>query len=163
MIVFRVSPAERPLPNPKAPPQPSPRGGSSNWSPSPTLPKGRELILAVFEAVGCGSFPLGKAGMGLLWWTERTPGNSVGVAFPQPRVEVRSASTLGINIIRWSNAVSVALSRRRYSNANPSPPICRGIILPSITPTAKRNSYRVAKIVRAATQGRGATRLNPGL
>ena len=26
----------------------------------------------------------------------RTPGNSVGVAFPQPRVEVRSASTLGI-------------------------------------------------------------------
>ena len=25
----------------------------------------------------------------------RTPGNSVGVAFPQPRVEVRSASTLG--------------------------------------------------------------------
>ena len=26
----------------------------------------------------------------------RTLGNSVGVAFPQPRVEVRSASTLGI-------------------------------------------------------------------
>ena len=45
----------------------------------------------------------------------RSPGDSVGVAFPQPRVEVRSASTLGIYIIRWSNAVSVALSRRRYS------------------------------------------------
>ena len=45
----------------------------------------------------------------------RTPGNSVGVAIPQPRVEVRSASTLGIYILRWSNAVSVALSRRRYS------------------------------------------------
>ena len=32
------------------------------------------------------------------------PGNSVGVALPQPRVEVLSASTLGIYIIRWSNA-----------------------------------------------------------
>ena len=41
-------------------------------------------------------------------------GNSVGVAFPQPRVEVRSASTLGIYIIRCSNAVGVAVSRRRY-------------------------------------------------
>ena len=60
-----------PLPNPpKARHQPT-------ESPSPTLPKGRELILAVFEAVGCGSFPLGKVGMGLLlvrfalaegWW-----------------------------------------------------------------------------------------------
>ena len=49
-------------------------------SPSPTLPKGRELILAVFEAVECGSFPLWKVGMGLLSRTERTPGNSVGVA-----------------------------------------------------------------------------------
>ena len=28
--------------------------------------------------------------------TVRTPGNSVGVAISQPRVEVRSASTLGI-------------------------------------------------------------------
>ena len=44
----------------------------------------------------------------------RTPGNSVGVAFPKPRVEVRSASTLGAIYKRWSNAVSVALSRRRY-------------------------------------------------
>ena len=34
----------------------------------------------------------------------RTPGNSVGVAFPQPRVEVRSASTLGAIYKRWSNA-----------------------------------------------------------
>ena len=41
-------------------------------------------------------------------------GNSVGVAFPQPRVEVRSASTLGIYIIRCSNSVGVAFSRRRY-------------------------------------------------
>ena len=40
--------------------------------------------------------------------------NSVGVAFPQPRVEVRSASTLGAIYKRWSNAVSVALSRMRY-------------------------------------------------
>ena len=35
-------------------------------APSQTLPKGRELIPAMFEAVGCCSFPLGKAGMGLL-------------------------------------------------------------------------------------------------
>ena len=41
-------------------------------------------------------------------------GNSVGVAFPQPRVEGRSTSTLGIYIIRYSNAVSIAVSRRRY-------------------------------------------------
>ena len=58
----------------------------------------------------------------------RTPGNSVGVAFPQPRVEVHSASTLGAIYKRWSNAepkvtgaalcgaerYSFALSRRRY-------------------------------------------------
>ena len=55
-------------------------------SPSPTLPKGRESILAVFKEFSQDSFPLGKAGMGLLWWTERIPGTSVGVAIPQPRV-----------------------------------------------------------------------------
>ena len=44
--------------------------------------------------------------------TVRTPGNSVGVAIPQPRVEVRSASTLGIHTKKKCNAVSVALSRR---------------------------------------------------
>ena len=60
-----------------------------------TLPKGREFILAVLEEVVVHTFPLGKAGMGPsfglfsfpvgkvrkgLWWTGRTPGNSVGVA-----------------------------------------------------------------------------------
>ena len=35
-------------------------------SPSPTLPKGRELVLAVFKAVWRFSFPLGKAGMVLV-------------------------------------------------------------------------------------------------
>ena len=43
--------------------------------------------------------------------------NSVGVAFPQPRVEVRSASTLGIYMIRYSNSVGVAISRRRYTQS----------------------------------------------
>ena len=43
-------------------------------------PQGREFLLAVFEAIVWYSFPLGKAGMGLLWWMVRTPGNSVGVA-----------------------------------------------------------------------------------
>ena len=58
------------------------------------------------------SFPLGKARMGL------SPGNSVGVAISQPRVEVRSASTLGIGTKKDSNSVGVALSRRRYRSRN---------------------------------------------
>ena len=48
--------------------------------PSPALPKGRESILAVFKDVWWRSFPLEKAGMGLLCWLVRTPGNSDGVA-----------------------------------------------------------------------------------
>ena len=54
------------LQQPEAPPQPSPRGGS------PYL-----LCVRAFE---WRSFPLGKAGMGLLCWLVRTPGNSDGVA-----------------------------------------------------------------------------------
>ena len=49
-------------------------------SPSSSLPKRRELLPAVFDVVAWCSFPLGKAGMGLLYWMVRTPGNSVGVA-----------------------------------------------------------------------------------
>ena len=37
-------------------------------SPSPTLPKGREFILAVLEEVVVHTFPLGKAGMGPSFW-----------------------------------------------------------------------------------------------
>ena len=37
-------------------------------SPSLTLPTGREFILAVFEEVVVHTFPLGKAGMGPLFW-----------------------------------------------------------------------------------------------
>ena len=40
--------------------------------PSLTLPKGREFVLAVFEEVVVGSFPLGKAGMGLHFATAVT-------------------------------------------------------------------------------------------
>ena len=40
--------------------------------------------------------------------------NSVGVAISQPRVEVRSASTLGKNTTLLSYSVRVAVSRRRY-------------------------------------------------
>ena len=62
--------------------------------------------------------PLGELG----WGTLLVPfvvglvssSNSVGVALSQPRVEVRSASTLGIGTKKGSNAVSVAFSRRRY-------------------------------------------------
>ena len=60
------------------------------------------------------------------------------------------------------NSVGVAISRRRYPNATPSPPICRGIIQLSITPTAKRNSYRVAILVGALPRVAGHAR-NPGL
>ena len=109
-------------------------------------------------------------------WLPISSGNSVGVAVPQPRVEGRSTSTLGIHIIRYSNSEGVAISRRRYPNANPSPPICRGIIqlsifstntflaiiLLQVTPTAKRNSYRVAILVGALPRVAGHAR-NPGL
>ena len=53
--------------------------------------------------------------------THVSSGNSVGVAIPQPRVEVRSASTLGTCIERCSNSVGVAFSRRRY----PQQAICK--------------------------------------
>ena len=56
----------------------------------------------------------------------------------------------------------MAISRRRYPNANPSLPICRGIIQLSITPTAKRNSYRVAILVGELPRVAGHAR-NPGL
>ena len=102
--------------------------------------------------------------------------NSEGVAISQPRVEGRSTSTLGKDIKRDSYSVRVAISRRRYSSANPSLPICRGIIqlgiistnpflaiiLLQVTPTAKRNSYRVAILVRALPRVAGCAR-NPGL
>ena len=40
--------------------------GRQTKSPSPALPKGRELLSAVFEAFRQEFFPLGKVGMGLL-------------------------------------------------------------------------------------------------
>ena len=48
----------------------------------------------------------------------RNPGNSVGVAISQPRVEACSASTLGKYIIMFSYSVRVAISRRRYSQSD---------------------------------------------
>ena len=52
---------------------------ADGW-PLPGPPKGRESLLAVFKDVWWRSFPLGKAGMGLLCWLVHTPGNSDGVA-----------------------------------------------------------------------------------
>ena len=104
------------------------------------------------------SRPLGRAGEG----PPVSSGNSVGVAISQPRVEGRSTSTLGIYIIKCSNSDGVAVSRRRYHNAIPSLPISRGIIQLSITPTAKRNSYRVAILVGQLPRVAGHAR-NPGL
>lgn len=100
---------------PKAPPQ------SSRTSPG--LLKGLELIPFVFEAVGSSFFPLGKVGMELRtkamygWFIVggvhldnavgvalsrrrnsqmvcASSSNSVGFVISQPRVEVRSGSTL---------------------------------------------------------------------
>ena len=51
-------------------------------------------------------------------WPLASSGNSVGVTITQPRVEVRSASTLGKYIIMFSNSVRVAISRRRYSQSD---------------------------------------------
>ena len=50
------------------------------------------------------------------WYAPR--GNSVGVAISQPRVEVRSASTLGIIPHPLSNSTGVAISRRRYHQSS---------------------------------------------
>ena len=100
---------------PKAPPQSS--------RTSPDLLKGMDLIPSVFEAVGSSSLSLGKVGMELLtkamygWFIVdgvhldnavgvalscrgnsqmvcASSSNSVGFAISQPRVEVRSGSTL---------------------------------------------------------------------
>ena len=82
----------------------------------------------------------------------RALGNSVGVAITQPRVEAWSASTLGAVRKNDSNAVSVALSQRRYRSEFFLLIYCDKIQL-RITPTAKRNSYRVAILVGSLTQG----------
>ncbi len=81
--------------------------------------------------------------------------------FPSPGLRAKHA-TLGKDIKKDSNSAGVAISRRRYPDANPSLPICRGIIQLSITPTAKRNSYRVAILVGALPRVAGHAR-NPGL
>ena len=102
-------------------------------------------------------------------------GKVMELRFPSPGLRAKHA-TLGKDIKRDGNSVGVAISRRRYPNANPSLPICRGIIQLSIistnpllaiillrvTPTAKRNSYRVAILVGALPRVAGHAR-NPGL
>ena len=85
-----------------------------------------------------------------------------GVAFPQPRVEVRSASTLGIYIIRWSNSVGVAISRRRYTQCIIFTNPFLTIILLWVTPTANRNTYSVATLVGQLPRVACFAR-NPGL
>ena len=50
-----------------------------------------------------------------LWPTSSS--NSEGVAITQPRVEGRSASTLGMNHTLLSYSVRVAISRRRYAQS----------------------------------------------
>ena len=131
---------------------------SKHRGPIPTFPKGKEPHQTPLNTASRSPRPLGRAGEG----PPVSSGNSVGVAFSQPRVEGRSTSTLGIYIIRCSNSDGVAVSRRRYHNANPSLSICREIIQLSITPTAKRNSYRVAILVGQLPRVAGHAR-NPGL
>ena len=75
---------------------------------------------------------------------------------------MRSASTLGIGAKKSSNAVSVAFSRRRYPQQDNGKKCVDDYYKPSITPSANRNSFRVAIIVvqlpRVADYAR-----NPGL
>ena len=75
---------------------------------------------------------------------------------------MRSASTLGIGAKKSSNAVSVAFSRRRYPQQDNGKKCVDDYYKPSITPSANRNSFRVAiKVVllpRVADYAR-----NPGL
>ena len=87
---------------------------SQHRSPIPAFPKGKEAHQTPLNTASRDSRPLGRAGKG----PPVSSGNSVGVAFSQPRVEGRSTSTLGIYIIRCSNSDGVAVSRRRYHNAN---------------------------------------------
>ena len=47
-------------------------GREAHYEPLPNPPKGREFVLVVFEEVVVGSFPLGKAGMGLHFTTAVT-------------------------------------------------------------------------------------------
>ena len=76
------------------------------------------MLVASVRMVGVGNRMVGMGmvmvGMGVLVGMVQPCGNSEGVAISQPRVEACSASTLGIYNKRCSNAVSVALSRRRY-------------------------------------------------
>ena len=73
------------------------QGRASNESPIPTFPKGKEFLLTVFKAVRERSFLLVEmVRMGLIVAlpllvrvrreANTSSGNSVGVAFPQPRV-----------------------------------------------------------------------------
>ncbi len=69
MIVFRVSTTEKPLPNPKAPPHPSPRGGRSTqppktqqeWAPSPWGGPGRGFRRAREGALQISCFCTGAS------------------------------------------------------------------------------------------------------
>ena len=105
-----------------------------------------------------------------------SPGNSVGVAISQPRVEVRSASTLGIGTKKDSNSVGVALSRRRYCSRNISGTAANNTIINnkqgdtktqktvviavgfawvclSVTPVGKRVFLRVIPIIPTVMHG----------
>ena len=68
-------------------------------SPSPTLPKGRAFRPTSSNTAGTSSRPLGEG------WG--------GAYTPSPGLRAKHA-TLGIYIIRCSNSVGVAVSRRRY-------------------------------------------------
>ena len=76
-------------------------GEAINRSPSPALPKGRELLLAVFKAFRRFSSLLGKAGMEL-------------VVGKMPVVRRWGGWFLVEMSASSSNSVGVALSRRRY-------------------------------------------------
>ena len=89
---------------------------------------------------------------------------------------MRSASTLGIYIIRWSNAEPKVTVRRYATRKGKVLRLAVGvilnliitidpfllIILMRVTPTANRNSYRVARLVGQLPRVACFAR-NPGL
>ena len=75
---------------------------------------------------------------------------------------MRSASTLGTDIIKRSNSVGVAFSRRRYTQSDNIVLYISAHQPGAVTPAANRNTYSVAIMVVLAPRV-AVVALNPGL
>ena len=75
---------------------------------------------------------------------------------------MHSASTLGTDIIKRSNSVGVAFSRRRYTQSDNIVLYISAHQPGAVTPAAKRNTYSVAMLAGVLPRVAGHAR-NPGL